>query len=55
MAGGADKGLHIFRCVISLKMNTKARLEFELAYSNVIIQHASHFVTGPPAISHPVF
>ena len=39
-----DKGLHTFPKSISLKLNVVARLEFELAYFEAVVQHCSHYV-----------
>ena len=40
-----DKGVHPFPKGISAKMNVIARLEFELSYYNVAVQHVNHDVS----------
>ena len=39
-------GVHTFPKDISLKMNVIVRLEFELAYNNVAVQHIYHYTLG---------
>ena len=48
-----DKKIHIFPKGISPKVNVIARLESELAYYNVTVQHVTHYtvVTLPHEIS----
>ena len=41
-----DEGIHTFFKGISPKVNVIARLEFELAYYDIIVQHVSHYATG---------
>ena len=41
-----DKGVHAFPKSIYLKVNVIARLTFELAYNDVVVQHVSHYTTG---------
>ena len=43
-----DVGVHTFDKGIRAKVNVIARLEFELAYNNVTVQHVSHCVRGYP-------
>ena len=40
-----DKGVHTFPKAISLKMNIKVKLEFELTYLKITVQHFSHYAT----------
>ena len=39
---------HIFLGCIRPKVNVKARLEFELVYYNVAVQHVSHYIKKNP-------
>ena len=41
----ADKWLHAFLKSINPKVNINGRLEFELAYYTVAVQHVNHFAT----------
>ena len=43
-----DKEVHTFPKGIWLKVNVMRRLEFELAYYNVVILHISHSASGIP-------
>ena len=43
-----DKEVHMFSSYISLKVNVIERLEFELAYYNVAVQHVSYYITRTP-------
>ena len=40
-----DKGVHTFPKGISSKVNVTMRLEFELIYFGVAVQHFSHYAT----------
>ena len=42
----AEKGVHAFPKGISPEMNVIVRLEFELAFYDVTVDHASHYATG---------
>ena len=44
-----DKEVHPFSKGISLKVNVKAQLESELAYSGAVVQHFSHYATVTPS------
>ena len=41
-----DKRVHTFPKNISPNVSVMVRLEFELAYNNVTVQHVSHYATG---------
>ena len=41
-----DKRIHTFPKGIGPKMNVIARLEFELVYYEVEVQHVNHYATG---------
>ena len=43
-----DKRVHTFPKGITLKANLIARVELELANSDVAVQHFSHYITGLP-------
>ena len=43
---GRDKEVHAFPKSITLKVNLIARLEFELTYYNVAVQHISNYATS---------
>ena len=45
---GRDKRVHSFHGGISPKMNVIARLEIELAYYDVTVQHVSHYTNRAP-------
>ena len=45
---GVDMEVYTFCKGISPKVNVMARLEFELVYYDVAIQHASYYSTGTP-------
>ena len=44
-----DKGVHTFLKRIKPKINLIVRLEFELAYYDIVVQHVNHYATGPQA------
>ena len=43
-----DKGVHTFLKGNHPKRNVIARLEFELAYYDVVVQQVNKYVTGDP-------
>ena len=45
LIAGEIVSLHNFPNCICLKVNIIARLEFELAYCDIAIQHVSHYAT----------
>ena len=50
IAGERIKGVKTFPKVISLKIILTTKLEFELSYYNVAVQHASHYLTKAPPL-----
>ena len=52
--GLRDKGVRTFFKGINLKVIVIARLELELTYYDIVLQHVSHYATGiSPPKKHP--
>ena len=49
LAGG-NKGVYNFPRGISPKENVIARLEFELAYNDIVVQHVNHYTSETPPL-----